>query len=1689
MLLSLIPGMSIPAFAAEAITLTAETTTWENGDYVVPAGGLTISGHITVNGTVNLTLTEGTTLTANAGITLSDGATLNVSGEGAMTVNGTNNSTASTVAGNGTLVLTSGTLTAKGGNGQGIGDRKSNQTGANGGTAINGSVIMNGGTLTATGGNGGSVGGSCYNCKGGNGDAAISGNLTVNGGTMTATNGTAGSLGSRPINSSAGAAGASIGGTLTLGKNVTLYDGLYNVLDDNNSSSREYKGDRTQIMHAVYEVTYAVTQITHTPAAAEGTVSMTYGDSSSTLLPGETSLDDVKGKTVTLNITPGSGYRVKSVTVEKPAEATITLDNTTTGWRDGTYTVPAGGLTYSDAITVSGDVTLVLTDGETLTLNKGIGIAEGATLTIQGEGTMNVNGTNSSTASTVAGCTGTLVLTSGTLTAKGGDGQGFSSFGDNRNGAVGGVAINGNVTVEGGTLTATGGNGGSIGSDAGPDNRGGNGGAAISGSLTINGGTVTTTNGSNGTSSTQSWENSSAGSGGKAVAGTVTDNTGTNTETGGAGNESNPEETAAIIEAEKQTDGSWQFTMPDYSVTLNIEYEDHIHNFTYSADGDTITATCGAEDKETKCSLKDKNYQAKLTIAPSSTGGTAEITGDTGEFPFDTNSIQITYQKKGSSGWEDSAAPSNNDTGFYCASFTLGGATASVTYGVSVITKGTGDGNGCSFDVPKVAGVGAKIEPTLTLAKGYEVKKITVKGENGNDVSDAVHADKTGFTMPDYNITVDVAFGMIDYTITKNTMANGSVTVKNASEEVITKAHYDDVITLDVAPADHFTLKSLTVKDSSNKNVAVTGEGDTRTFTMPASDVTVSAEFEGNPFGITTEVSPANGGTVAIGGTGVVTANNVTTAKAGSTVTLTVEVGTGFTLGSVTVKKANGGTVTVENNTFTMPAEAVTVSATFAGKETTATLAVTGNEGTTCTAKLLNSAYEEIESVTKKGGEPFILLVNRDEGYDFTVTYGTANSPVTLTEFTEDEYKAYVDYAKDNNLAVSSSMVLAWAMMPGVEGGNVTLTANFAKLKTFTVLYQPTDNPDNVWCKFAKTEGGNTVTASSQMKSDATMGDGSQVYSLKVTAAFNPEKVAFVTDESNLESATMGNATVSLDTNSWNNITGGKYLVIGGNAKTVVAAFVTDENAIPFYNSGRGKKPEHPGTGVTYRLAVCLMDENGNVTTPGTVTAPAAPKPSEKGTVFAGWSALVGTAPNKAEIKCAAGATAQITENTSFNATWEPIQLTVTLNLNGGQGVSGAQTVTYGNTLPTMAPTKDSFAFDGWTVDKTVIEGRYLYLKGSTFIPDTQITSNMGLTADWKHVHTYTCYRLEEVGLQWFYDDNAVHVAFCSCYDYKMMAHEYDSDGMCACGKHKPEAGKVQLDVSYVQFINGKYETKFKDKTRMEPQGKYVTLSASNLWGSDWSFSKWQYSTDEGNTWKDLAVTTSVKFGVMCNMRVRAVYEESADVKPQVELNASKYDDHFEYNGTSLPMDNIAFEMSYKLPANCTFVDAGLRFGDNDGIGYYDIKERTVELSAGQNAANWIGGFATSLLTFSTPEWTDSSYTERYYELRKNNALDEMSATELAKCIYEGKTTKAKVDPIYWDSKVKTEGNRGAISTRAPLNMTNAEDKNNWIYGIAWMRYKDADGQLHTIYTDALATTLNGILKDGTKSVTKTAAN
>ena len=564
-LTGIVPGMGITAQAAEATTLTAETTTWVNGDYVVPAGGVTISGHITVKGIVNLTLTEGATLTANMGITLGQNARLNVSGKGAMVVNGSNGNTNSTVAGTGKLVLKSGTLTATGGNGQSF-SSGNETTGNTGGVAINGTVAVNGGTLAATGGNGGSLNAhTIFELKGGTGGAAIGGAVTINGGTVTATGGNGGSItitnygdsnkggnggaaigGAVTINGGtltatkgdngtlnikngspnyAGTGSAGYDGTLTLGANVKLYEGTDNtgtVLDDNDSDSRVYSGEKKANMYAYGSDVDAVadkSELNDAITVAEkwyGRIknNTDYIDIASAL---KTAIDTAKA--VADNDEAGQDVvdtaTQNLITAILSAEASISMGTT---WEEETYVVPIFGETIAGHITVTGTVNLILTKGATLTANAGITLNDGATLNVSGDGAMVINGTSGNTNSTVAG-SGVLVLKSGTLTATGGTGGSVGTEQMNATANAGGAAINGAVTVKGGTLTATGGTGGSIGNYS-ISCTSGAGGAAINGAVTVNGGTLTATDGTKGTSGNA--YQPTLGAGGAGYSGTLT---------------------------------------------------------------------------------------------------------------------------------------------------------------------------------------------------------------------------------------------------------------------------------------------------------------------------------------------------------------------------------------------------------------------------------------------------------------------------------------------------------------------------------------------------------------------------------------------------------------------------------------------------------------------------------------------------------------------------------------------------------------------------------------------------------------------------------------------------------------------------------------------------------------------------------------------------------------------------------------------------------------------------------------------------------------------------------------------------------------------------------------------------------------------------------------------------------------
>ena len=173
----------------------------------------------------------------------------------------------------------------------------------------------------------------------------------------------------------------------------------------------------------------------------------------------------------------------------------------TISWTDGGWYVFGSDTTINDRVSVTGTANLILTDGFTLTVKRGINVSEGNTLNIYGQ----TNGTGTllctHALSDVAGIggeyegnAGTVNIHGGNITASGGS-AGGAGIGGGREGDAG------TITIYGGTITATGNAGGAgIG--------GGNTGDA--GTVTIYGGTVTAI-------ATESYSEAGAGIGGGCV--------------------------------------------------------------------------------------------------------------------------------------------------------------------------------------------------------------------------------------------------------------------------------------------------------------------------------------------------------------------------------------------------------------------------------------------------------------------------------------------------------------------------------------------------------------------------------------------------------------------------------------------------------------------------------------------------------------------------------------------------------------------------------------------------------------------------------------------------------------------------------------------------------------------------------------------------------------------------------------------------------------------------------------------------------------------------------------------------------------------------------------------------------------------------------------------------------------------
>ena len=171
-------------------------------------------------------------------------------------------------------------------------------------------------------------------------------------------------------------------------------------------------------------------------------------------------------------------------------------------------------------------------------------------------------------------------------------------------------------------------------------------------------------------------------------------------------------------------------------------------------------------------------------------------------------------------------------------------------------------------------------------------------------------------TDPTYTFTVtqDATYtanftALMPHGITCNPVENGIISANP------TTAYKNETVSLSATPASGYFFSTWDVRDANNNSIAVTDNQ----FTMPDSDVTVSATFVS---GCTVTVAEVEHGTVAASATG---------GAPGTTITLTATPEADYFLSTWLVFKTGdvNTTVAVTNNQFVLPAYDVTVVGIF----------------------------------------------------------------------------------------------------------------------------------------------------------------------------------------------------------------------------------------------------------------------------------------------------------------------------------------------------------------------------------------------------------------------------------------------------------------------------------------------------------------------------------------------------------------------------------------------------------------------------------------------------------------------------------------------------------------------------------------------------------------------------------------
>ena len=236
----------------------------------------------------------------------------------------------------------------------------------------------------------------------------------------------------------------------------------------------------------------------------------------------------------------------------------------------------------------------------------------------------------------------------------------------------------------------------------------------------------------------------------------------------------------------------------------------------------------------------------------------------------------------------------------------------------SVWTQSVENGS-ISADPNKGLKAGDKVTITANPNPGYKLEKITYNDNNGQEQTLTLDQNNQ-FTMPAYSVALTAHFvdDRPSYNVEVIQPQKGGTISANP-----TSAKAGDTVSLSATPSEGYLLDKFVVTYGNGQTVNV---NENNQFTMPKSDVTVTATFKEKPKNVyPISVESSQNGSVSV----------KASAKNGEEVTVSVNPDDYYELASLTY---NGNPITKDsegNYKFTMPDKAVSIAASFKQKEIT----------------------------------------------------------------------------------------------------------------------------------------------------------------------------------------------------------------------------------------------------------------------------------------------------------------------------------------------------------------------------------------------------------------------------------------------------------------------------------------------------------------------------------------------------------------------------------------------------------------------------------------------------------------------------------------------------------------------------------------------------------------------------------